>query len=295
MPPKKKTKAVARAASTPTADGDAVAIDTPAPPTEAPKETPKPACDILKNPWTDEQETSLFKGIVRWKPSGMHKHFRMIALSEYLRNHGYDPRVDKHTRIPCIWEKLRTLYNMDIIDARENSFEEEDSENQFVEFSLPEEDYGHTLFMRGKRNSSEAASSPPRLGRSPSPQPARKRKRGNTVTNTKTRASTVDDTDEPRTSPARSPPAKATRSGRSTNRSIGRAKAEPSSRQPSKDTTVDEDEGEEQTEEVDEDEEHEAEEEEENASPKTSKASSKAKAEPPTKAQNPPRKSRRKR
>lgn len=67
MPPKKKAKAAA-AASTPTADEDPMVIDTPQPHTEEPQ---KPAAyDILKDPWTDEQETSLFKGIIKWKPAG---------------------------------------------------------------------------------------------------------------------------------------------------------------------------------------------------------------------------------
>jgi len=215
----------------------------------------------------------------------------MVALSEHLRNHGYDPTVEKHTRIPGIWEKLRTIYNLDIIDDRENSFEYEDQE-KFLEFKLPEEDYDEPTFMRGKRRSpSETPSSPPRLGRSSSPVPqgTRKRKRADTVT-TKNRASTVDDTDETRTSPANSPPPKITRAGRGTNRSMGRVKAESSSRQQSKDTTVTEEEGPEETEEAAEDDEQEVEEEDGTPSPKTSKAASKAKAEPPA-----TRKSKRKR
>ncbi|KAH7313145.1 chromatin modification-related protein EAF7-domain-containing protein [Rhexocercosporidium sp. MPI-PUGE-AT-0058] len=288
MPPRKKTKGSVRAPSTPAADEDAMAVDTPQP--DATEEKAKPTYDILKDPWTDEQETSLFKGIIRWKPAGIHKHFRMIAISEHLRNHGYDPTIEQHTRIPGIWQKLRTIYDLDVIDDRENYIDDYD---QFLEFKLPEEDFDEMMFMKGQKrpgadNTSEAPSSPPQLGRLPSPSGARKRKRGDTIT-AKNRADTVDDTDEARTPPANSPP-KSTRAGRSTNRSIGRLKGDSTSRQQSKDTsatadTADEDDGGEETEEVAE--EDEDAEEEGTASPKPSKAS-KAKADPPT------RKSRRK-
>lgn len=221
----------------------------------------------------------------------MHKHFRMIALSEHLRNHGYDPTIETHTSIPGIWEKLRSLYALSIIDERENSFEYEDPD-KFLDFNLPEEDYEVDMFMRGKLTSGEAQSSPPsspkELPRSPSPQ-GRKRKRADTAT-AKNRASTVDDTDEARTSPAQSPPPKPTRAGRSMNRSVGRAKAESSSRAPSKDTTMDEDEEAEETEEVGEDDEQEAEDDDGTPSPKALKAASKSKADLPT-----TRKSKRKR
>ena len=49
---------------------------------------------------------------------GMHKHFRMIAISENLRNHGYTSAKDDHTRIPGIWEKLHGLYNLEALDER---------------------------------------------------------------------------------------------------------------------------------------------------------------------------------
>ncbi|RDL33776.1 Uncharacterized protein BP5553_08144 [Venustampulla echinocandica] len=292
MPPKKKGKGPARAASSPAAaDDDAMAIDSPQ--SHRAEGSPQPKYNILKDPWTDDQETSLFKGIIRWKPAGMHKHFRMIALSENLRNHGYDPAIETHTRIPGIWEKLRTQYNLDIIDERENSFDYEDGDDKFLEFKLPE-DYEETMHMRGMRSASEAPSSPPRLHRSPSPQVVRKRKRGDTLTQ-KRRASTVEDTDEPKTSPATSPTPKTARAGRSAHRLVGRVKADSSSRQPSKDTTMDEAEVEEETEEGGEDDEAEGEEEDRSPSPEASKPASRKKPEPPPKAQGASRKSKRKR
>jgi MRG-binding protein len=225
----------------------------------------------------------------------MHKHFRMIALAQHLRNHGYD---EKHTQIPGIWAKLKTLYNMEMIDAREDSVddeEEEDKEVPFIDFELPDDDFGRLKFLRGKRRHSEAPSSPPRLARSLSPPPMKKRKKGDTMTTTKTRASTVDDTDEARTSPPRSPPAKVTRAGRSATRSRVRAKAESTSRAQSKDTTMDEDEGAEETEETAEDDEQEAGEEGRSVSPRPTRGSSKAKVDVAAKGANPSRKSKRKR
>lgn len=68
MPPKKKNRAVGQKPSPPQ-DEDSTAINTPEP-AETPKPPKKPPCGLLKDPWTDEQETSLFKGIVRWKPAG---------------------------------------------------------------------------------------------------------------------------------------------------------------------------------------------------------------------------------
>jgi hypothetical protein len=66
MPPRKKARATAQKASTPAQDEDSMIVDTP----ETETAIKKPEYDPLKDPWTDEQETSLFKGIIRWKPAG---------------------------------------------------------------------------------------------------------------------------------------------------------------------------------------------------------------------------------
>ena len=67
MPPKKKVRQPSRAASTPA--GDAVE--------QAEEETPTPLKadlgieNVFSHAWTDEQETSLFKSMIRWKPVGL--------------------------------------------------------------------------------------------------------------------------------------------------------------------------------------------------------------------------------
>ncbi|KAH0534032.1 hypothetical protein FGG08_007367 [Glutinoglossum americanum] len=117
MPPKKKLQLPTRAPSTIPQDDQPMADATPV--AETPATTPAvPA--LQADPWTDEQEISLFKGVVNWKPAGMHKHFRMIAIAQQLRHHGVTGPDDRHTRIPGIWQKLRTLYNLEAIDARVN-------------------------------------------------------------------------------------------------------------------------------------------------------------------------------
>lgn len=85
MPPKRKSKAsglaevsTPKAASTPARDDDTMDVDTPqAADTPRAADTPTaskpslpPASEILNNLWTDDQESSLFKAVIRWKPSG---------------------------------------------------------------------------------------------------------------------------------------------------------------------------------------------------------------------------------
>ncbi|KAL4880880.1 chromatin modification-related protein EAF7-domain-containing protein [Aspergillus karnatakaensis] len=187
MPPRKKTKLSAPAENAQSPAG--VAQRTP-------------SFDLATDPWTDEQETALLKGIIKWKPVGMHKHFRMVAISEYMKSQGYAPSHAEHTRIPGIWKKLGTLYNLPSLDEREDSFmtemtEDVDSREVYCPFELPRDEYGDLMFER--RFAIEGEGSP-----SPEPSAPPESRRG----------STVADTDEARSSPAPSRGRKPGRGGR---------------------------------------------------------------------------------
>ncbi|KAI1386166.1 CT20-domain-containing protein [Hypoxylon trugodes] len=306
MPPKRKSKASSlaevstpKASSTPARDDDAMDVDTPQAsdtpraadtPTASKPSLPPPA-EILNNLWTDDQEASLFKAVIRWKPSGIHKHFRMIAISEHLRNHGFDPDVETHTRIPSIWAKLRLFYNMDAIDERDNSFDyvrgeaegpdEESPESKYNDFDLPPDDFHDLMWARAAAGpGEESGPSDAEVNEAPEkPTAGRKRKRGGArataggadmatdaasvagSTTTKTRrSSTVDDTDQETPFPS-SPAGRAAttaRGARSQKRAAAKAKA--ASAEPD---VEEEDEEEEEAADEDEDEEHEDEAEEE--------------------------------
>lgn len=79
MPPKKKARTGARTAATPTPSvassmigEDEVHPSSPPKARKSPEKTEleQQAYDPLNDLWTDEQETSLFKGLIRWKPAG---------------------------------------------------------------------------------------------------------------------------------------------------------------------------------------------------------------------------------
>jgi len=58
MPPRKKAR-------TSHATSPAISQDTPAAPSPS-----KADEDLLADPWTDEEEIGLFKGLIKWKPTG---------------------------------------------------------------------------------------------------------------------------------------------------------------------------------------------------------------------------------
>ncbi|KAJ5832097.1 hypothetical protein N7474_000408 [Penicillium riverlandense] len=200
MPPRKKAK---RTHSTTPQDTAASSVNTPGSTSSAVKPDPD-EYDLITDPWTDEQETALLKAIIKWKPVGIHKHFRMLAISDYLKSQGYAPASAEHMRIAGIWKKLGTLYNLEELDEREDSLIMDTSEDgelssdMYCPFELPDEEYGEMMFDR--RLAMESSTSPVS-------HPAESR-----------RGSTVADTDEPRSSPAPSRGRKSNRPSRPSTR-----------------------------------------------------------------------------
>ncbi|MCJ1468237.1 hypothetical protein MMC07_006865 [Pseudocyphellaria aurata] len=214
MPPKRKPRLPSRATSTPSGD----IVENLVEEVQTPMKQDVAKVAIVSDSWTDEQETSLFKGMIRWKPVGMHKHFRMVAISQHLRNHGYTSQQDDHTRIPYIWDKLRNLYNLDALDERENFFgdlrtdDEVHTKDPFCQFSLPDDEFGEMMFA--KRLAPEGSFSPLSLQRQPSGESDR-------------RQSTIDDTDDPHSSPASAVGQRPSRGTRGSRRSQLQAVAPP--------------------------------------------------------------------
>ena len=88
----------------------------------------------------------------------------MLAISEYMRSQGYAPSDAEHTRIPGIWKKLGTLYNLPGLDEREDALsadasdDADGSQELYCPFELPDEEFGEMMFER--RLAKDGSSSP---------------------------------------------------------------------------------------------------------------------------------------
>jgi MRG-binding protein len=132
--------------------------------------------------WTDDQEAALLRAIVHWKPVGIHRHFRMVAIREYMTNQGVVNASDEHTSATGIWAKLDSLYDLKDLDEREDSVIANGADDEDVEywreFELPAKDFEAMMWER--RLAPEGTASP----------------------TTSRRESTVAETEDPRASPA---------------------------------------------------------------------------------------------
>jgi MRG-binding protein len=72
MPPKKKAKA--SAASTPLAETQPKTPQDTGAAAQAHDQS-SPNENLLNDPWSDDQESQLFKSVIKWKPTGARRRF----------------------------------------------------------------------------------------------------------------------------------------------------------------------------------------------------------------------------
>ena len=93
----------------------------------------------------------------------MHKHYRMIALSQHLRSYGH---TEPHTKPDGVWKKLETLYSLKTLDEREDALGELGAEDvealakRFCDFKLPENEFGDAMFERRLEKGNGTSASP---------------------------------------------------------------------------------------------------------------------------------------
>ena len=61
-------------------------------------------------------EIALYRGIIRSRPIGVHKHFHIISIANYMSQ-----QLGETVSIQRIWQSLSTLYDLEALDNQVNS------------------------------------------------------------------------------------------------------------------------------------------------------------------------------
>ncbi|KAJ3056825.1 hypothetical protein HK097_003708 [Rhizophlyctis rosea] len=97
--------------------------------------------------WTPDLEVPFFQGVARFRPVGVHKHFRMLNVQRFFKK-----QTGLVVTIEQLWDRLGHYYNLEALDGlADESDEEMTSESRrkrsaypfkvTTEFTLPAEDF----------------------------------------------------------------------------------------------------------------------------------------------------------
>ncbi|KAL2916150.1 hypothetical protein HK105_204241 [Polyrhizophydium stewartii] len=81
--------------------------------------------------WAPELEMTLFQAIAKYRPVGVHKHFRILNIQRFInKNMGTDISVQE------IWDHLRMLYGLEKLDELADEYDTEISPDRLAQRSI---------------------------------------------------------------------------------------------------------------------------------------------------------------
>ncbi|KAJ3279459.1 hypothetical protein HK104_001454 [Borealophlyctis nickersoniae] len=109
--------------------------------------------------WTPEMDIALFQAIARYRPVGVHKHFRMLNVQRFFNKHtGLSLNLDQ------LWAHLGTFYDLDALDAMADESDDDitlDAARKrsgfpfkaYAEFNLPSDEFESIMIEQRRAES----------------------------------------------------------------------------------------------------------------------------------------------
>ncbi|EGF77763.1 hypothetical protein BATDEDRAFT_27474 [Batrachochytrium dendrobatidis JAM81] len=114
--------------------------------------------------WTPEMEMTLFQAVAKYRPIGVHKHFRILNVQRFINTHmGTDISIQE------LWNRLSIYYNIEKLDELADDTEADVPYERRIhraifpfttlrDFTLPSEDFYELMDERRKAESSSTGS-----------------------------------------------------------------------------------------------------------------------------------------
>ncbi|CAH1768020.1 9715_t:CDS:2 [Entrophospora sp. SA101] len=104
--------------------------------------------------WNDKMEIEFFRAVIKYRPIGKHRHFRMLNVAKE-----FNANSPIKCSIPELWERLRLYYNLQKLEDLEHEVEFH-NESLFSEFNLIINDHESLVPSENRKSESSRGESP---------------------------------------------------------------------------------------------------------------------------------------